>query len=197
MENTEFIMTWIGSKIKDTRKEHKLNLSELSKKCGISIAMISKIENGRVHPTLPSLIQIFNALEIDLNSFFNDFRLQDEFPGYIFKKSKDHKPINKEDEAVGFNYETILSYPIKRSSMEVSLLTLNKNSKRKKVTTEGYEYIYIISGSVDYELETESFKMEKGDSLFFDGQIKHVPHNTNNGDSVLLVIYFISNSNSY
>jgi transcriptional regulator with XRE-family HTH domain len=192
MENSEFIATWIGSKLKDIRKEQKLNLSELSEKSGISIAMISKIENGRVFPTLPSLLQIFNTLDIDLNTFFNDFYNHDAFPGYIFKKRKEYKHIDKEEDSKGFNYETILSHSIKKSSMEISLLTLNEDAQRKKVTTDGFEYIYLIKGSVIYELEDEKFQMEEGDSLFFDGRMDHVPHNNYNGDSILLVIYFIS-----
>lgn len=192
MGNTEFIAIWIGSKIKGVRKEQNLNLSELSKKTGISIAMISKIENGRVFPTIPSLLQIFNALDIDLNGFFKDYYNDDDFPGYIFKKRKDYKHIDKEEDSKGFNYETILSYSIKKSSMEISLLTLDKGAKRKKVTTDGFEYIYLVKGAVTYELEDVTFKMEEGDSLFFDGRMAHVPKNTHDGDSVLLVVYFIS-----
>ncbi|MBJ6368396.1 helix-turn-helix domain-containing protein [Snuella sedimenti] len=194
MDNSEIIASWIGSKIKDIRKEQNLNLSALSEKSGISIAMISKIENGRVYPTLPSLLQLFDALEINLNTFFNDFYINDHFPGFIFKKREDYKHVNKEEDSEGFNYETILSHTIKKSMMEISLLTLSKDSKRKKLTTDGFEYIYLLKGSIDYELESQTFKMETGDSLFFDGRMQHVPHNTANEDSVLLVIYFISAS---
>jgi transcriptional regulator with XRE-family HTH domain len=192
MSDSEFIAIWIGSKIKDIRKEQNLNLNELSEKSGISIAMISKIENGRVFPTLPSLLQLFSSLEIDLNSFFNDFYKNDKFPGYIFKKRKEYKPIDKEEAAEGFNYEEVLSYSLQKSSMQVSLLTLNKGAKRKMVTTEGFEYIYLIKGTVRYELETHQFDMEEGDSLFFDGRLNHVPRNIYDGDSIFLVIYFIS-----
>lgn len=192
MSDSEFIAIWIGSKIKDIRKEQNLNLNDLSEKSGISIAMISKIENGRVFPTLPSLLQLFSSLEIDLNSFFNDFYQNTEFPGYIFRKRGDYKPIEKEEAAEGFNYEEILSYSLNKSSMQISLLTLNKGAKRKMVTTEGFEYIYLIKGAVTYELETTTFDMEEGDSLFFDGRINHVPRNIYDGDSVFLVIYFIT-----
>ncbi|GAA3579807.1 XRE family transcriptional regulator [Snuella lapsa] len=194
MDNSEFISSWIGSKIKDIRKEQGLNLNDLSEKSGISIAMISKIENGRVYPTLPSLLQLFDALEISLNTFFNDFYIKDNFPGYIFRKRKEYKHVDKEEDSEGFNYETILSQTIKKSSMEISLLTLSEHSKRKKLTTDGFEYIYLIKGTVDYELESQTFHMEAGDSLFFDGRMEHVPHNTTNEDAILLVIYFISAS---
>ncbi|MDN5216010.1 XRE family transcriptional regulator [Fulvivirgaceae bacterium BMA12] len=192
MGNADYISIWIGGKIKDIRKTQNLTLGELAQKSGISIAMLSKIENGRVFPTLPSLLQIFDALELDLNNFFSDYSKGDDFKGYIFKKRNTYTGIEKEEDSRGFDYETILSYTLEKSSMEISLLTLAKDARRKRLSTEGFEYIYLIKGNIDYELGKETFHMEEGDSLFFDGRIDHVPLNKNDEDSVLLVIYFIT-----
>ncbi|CAM4235638.1 XRE family transcriptional regulator [Zobellia roscoffensis] len=191
MSNMEYINVWIGSKIKDIRKSQNLKLGDLAEKSEVSIAMLSKIENGRVFATLPSLLQIFDALNINLSEFFTDLTVLNRFPGYVFKKRADYEYVDKEEGSQGFKYENILSHTIDKSSVNISLLTLEKNAKRETVTTDGFEYIHLIKGSIEYELGSDRFDMEEGDSLFFDGRIEHVPHNANKAEALLLVIYFI------
>ncbi|WP_215224079.1 helix-turn-helix domain-containing protein [Echinicola shivajiensis] len=191
MDNSDYLTTWIGSKIKEIRKSQNLKLGELADKTGISIAMLSKIENGRVFPTLPSLIQVLNTLNVDLNEFFADLKGDKEFPGYIIKKRTDYQSIKKEEESIGFDYQLILNHKIERSSMEISLLTIKPDAKRSHVSTEGFEYLYVIKGNLIYELGDKHFNLEEGDSLFFNGNIPHVPVNKTNTEAIILVIYFI------
>lgn len=191
MQHTEYLTIWIGTKIKEIRKSNGLKLGDLAEKTGISIAMLSKIENGRVFPTLPSLFQIVSTLDVDLNEFFSDLKNLKEFPGYILKKSTEHQQLNKE-ESVGFNYNLILNHKIERSLVEFSILTLNKNANRNKVSTSGFEFLYLLNGEINFELGNEFLKMQEGDALLFDGNIPHVPHNLTSEDVKLLVIYFIT-----
>ncbi|UBM59052.1 helix-turn-helix domain-containing protein [Marinilongibacter aquaticus] len=191
MEKFEYLTTWIGSKLKDIRKSHDLKLGELAEKSGISIAMLSKIENGRVFPTLPTLLQILSTLEVDLNAFFADLKGEQEFPGYIIKRKEDYKSIKKEEESIGFDYSLILNHKIERSSVEISLLNIKGNAQRDRVSTDGFEYIYVVRGDIDYELGDKQFELCEGDSLFFDGGIPHVPINRKKSDALILVVYFI------
>lgn len=192
MSNTEYLTIQIGSKIRSIRKDNGLKLGELADKSGISIAMLSKIENGRVFPTLPSLIQILNTLSVDLNVFFSDMSTDEAFPGYILRKRSEYQPITKEEESIGFNYTSVLSHIIEKSSVEVALLQLNPGAQRKQVSTAGFEYLFVVSGPVRYELGQEVFQLETGDSLFFDGNLPHVPRNDGDTDAVILVVYFIT-----
>ncbi|MEQ9441714.1 MAG: XRE family transcriptional regulator [Cyclobacteriaceae bacterium] len=191
MSSSEYITIQIGTKIKSIRKSQGLKLGDLSTRSQVSIAMLSKIENGRVFPTIPSLIQILRALGVDLNEFFSDLKANEEFPGYLLVKSTDYQPLEKEDESVGFHYVSVLTRVMERSSMEVAVLTLDCNAQRDKVTTAGMEYIYMLSGKVDYELGGDILILEEGDSLLFDGNIPHVPHNRQAYVARLLVVYFI------
>ncbi|MEN7551242.1 XRE family transcriptional regulator [Rapidithrix thailandica] len=191
MDVNDYLIIWIGAKLRELRKAKGWNLSEFSEKSDISIAMLSKIENGRVFPTFPSLLQILNVLEVDLNEFFNDLQVNNKFPGYIFKKRNEYQAIHKE-ESEGFNYEVVFAHTVNHFSIEVSMLTLNKGAQREKVSTEGYEFIFLIKGEIQFELGENTFELREGDSLFFDGRLAHVPHNRLDTDAVLLVMYFIT-----
>jgi transcriptional regulator with XRE-family HTH domain len=191
MADSKYEVAWIGAKIRELRTNRGWKLGELSEKSKVSIAMLSKIENGRVFPTFPTLLLILKSLDVDLNDFFEDIGKGQDFPGYIFNRREDYLETIKED-SVGFKYETVLSQSLKDISLEISMLTLSKDAKREMVTTDGYEYIFLIKGDIEYMLGDEVFNLKEGDSLYFDGRLPHVPKNNLDTESILLIIYFIT-----
>jgi len=56
----------IGRRIKLCRKEQNLTQEQLAEQVGITVVYLSKIENGRVHPTLELLAELCDALHYDL-----------------------------------------------------------------------------------------------------------------------------------
>lgn len=56
----------IGLRIVELRTKKGWSQSDLARACGKDRQAIEKIENGRVNPTLYSLLEIANALEISL-----------------------------------------------------------------------------------------------------------------------------------
>lgn len=191
MDSNKHMTVMIGEKIRELRMAKGWKQVDLADRSGVSMAMLSKIENGRVFPTFPRLIQILKTLEVDLNEFFEGIGESEKFPGHILIKKEDHKETLKE-ESIGFKYETVLTQNIKDISLEISILSLSQNATREMVTTDGFEYIYVLKGSITYQLDGKSFKLEEGDSLYFDGRQPHVPLNNLETESILLVIYFIT-----
>lgn len=187
----KYILIWIGNKIKTLRQDKGWNLGEFAHHSKISISMLSKIENGRVYPTFPSLLQILKTLDVDLNAFFNDLDHSTEFPGYLIIRNEEARPIQKED-STGFQYNLILSRAFESNSVEISVLSLSSHAERDLVSTEGYQYLYILNGNVNYILDGDQLHLKSGDSLFFDGKIPHVPRNPFEEEARLLAIYFLS-----
>lgn len=190
MLGPEEIIASVGEHIKEVRKKRKFTLQKVAEISGISVAMLSKIENGRIHPTFYTLLQLLLSLEVDLNNFFSGISTDIKLPSHFLIKKNDYRPIQKEA-STGFNYELIFKRAIESSSVEFSLLHLAPQAKRKKVTTAGFEFLFMISGEIDYLLKDERIRLEEGDSLFFDGNIPHVPQNNSERICTLLVIYFI------
>ncbi|HTJ52343.1 MAG TPA: helix-turn-helix transcriptional regulator [Cyclobacteriaceae bacterium] len=56
----------IGLRIVELRTKKGWSQSDLARACGKDRQAIEKIENGRVNPTLYSLLEIANALEVSL-----------------------------------------------------------------------------------------------------------------------------------
>lgn len=180
----------IGKKLKEIRIQKKIKLVELAVKAKISKGLLSQIENNRAIPSLPVLLQIINALEIDYSSFFKEIESQTSSE-LIYKKKEDYSKINKE-ESVGFEYFLIFSENIGNVNFQFNILELKPEAKRNKVTTDGYTYLYMLHGEVKYKVGKDSYILKEGDSLFFNGNIPHVPHNNTNEIAKIFVLYILA-----
>lgn len=183
------IFARIGKKIRETRIQQQTKLHELAETASISKGLLSKIENGRTIPSLPVLLAVVRALKMDLNVFFDGIELPEEKP-YIHRKKSEYVPFEKE-EALGFLYQSILSGSVGPVALEAVILELQPGSKREPVSTDGYEFKYVIKGEVEYRLGNETVLMREGDSLFFNAKMPHVPVNRSDQPVLMLVIYLL------
>lgn len=184
----------IGRKIRVIRTEQKLSIQEVADRASITKGMLSKIENGRSIPSLPVLLGLIKALNVDIPFFFNGIYL-DSDRRYILTRANDTSTIEKETDTPGYNYQSAFGTTVSTETMEVVLLTIEPGAKREKVTTDAYEFKYIINGTVDYYLDDEVVSLEKGDFFFYDGRIPHVPINTGDDAVIMLVVYFFNSNN--
>src|SRR6476620_12765532 len=60
----------IGTKIRVLRLKKKMGLVELGQHTGLSPALLSKIERGRLFPTLPTLLRVALVFSVGLEYFF-------------------------------------------------------------------------------------------------------------------------------
>lgn len=62
--------TVIGKRIQLNRQNKGITQEKLAEKVGISVVYLSKIENGRVYPTLETLSNICTELDTELSAIF-------------------------------------------------------------------------------------------------------------------------------
>jgi len=182
----------VGRRIREIRMSKMLKLTETAAIAGVSKGLLSRIENGRTIPSLPVLFSILQAITENPASFFEKINFSMDSPFYIHLTEKDYEPIQKEDSS-GFHYFSILSRSFSQVTFQAVLLNLEPDATRDMVTTDGMEYIYLISGSIEYMLGKEILFLEEGDSLFFDGRVPHLKINHSGKLARILVIYLMFN----
>ena len=64
----------LGEKLRNLRLKKSLGLVELGRHTGLSPAMLSKLESGKLFPTLPTLLRIAMVFGVGLDFFFTDDR---------------------------------------------------------------------------------------------------------------------------
>lgn len=179
----------IGSKIKKIRKDRKMTLQTLAERTGLTAGLLSKIENFRTIPSLPILVNIAVALQIDLPALFEGMTIGKEAE-WLLIRSSDHRPVEREEER-NLAYEMILETPISAANMQLLFVTIPPGPLCNKISTEADELLYIQSGSLSYWVGNDRIELTAGDCLFFNGALLHAPENNSGQIATLLAFYFL------
>lgn len=157
---------YVGERIKMERKKRSLTLKDLCEGTGLSLSLLSQIENGKITPSLSALDKIATYFSIHISSLFLDYSDTE----IIHYKSKDHITI-----ANGSKRELKLIRP-KIKEMENVHLTIQSNATDHEYTNhKGIEFVYVIKGEVCVKFfdNEEEYVCEKGDSLLYHAKKKH------------------------
>ncbi len=184
----------IGKRLKSIRKKQHVTINNLANDAGVSNGLISRIENGRTIPSLPVLLELISALNIDASTFFEGVENK-AGAKFIHIKKDQQQFLEKEIEAQGFTYYQIFGKSLNAVGFEAVMLMVSPDSKREKVITDAWEFKYVISGECTYIIDNEEVLVKAGDSIYFNGRLPHVPENRSTTDCVMLVLYFYSDNN--
>ena len=97
----EDILFQISNKLKEIRKNKGVTLQEIANEAGVTKSLVSQIENSRTIPSLPVMLGLIQALDIDLNAFFRDIISKAPGDNVLIRKKEDYQPFTKEN-AKGF-----------------------------------------------------------------------------------------------
>jgi transcriptional regulator with XRE-family HTH domain len=163
----------LGAQVKTLRHSLSITASEVAQAAGLSVAMLSKIENGQTAPSLATLQALAAALNVPITALFTKF---DQKRDATFVKSGTGLVIDRRGTRAGHRYELLghsVHAPVK---IEPFMITLDETSDAYPVFQHaGYEFIYMLSGEVTYRHADRSYLMQPGDSLFFDAEAPHGP----------------------
>ena len=99
----------IGGKIRALRLKKKMGLVELGQHSGLSPALLSKLERGRLFPTLPTLLRIALVFSVGLDYFFAGAR-EKPLVAVVRKAERVQLPERQDGKDPSYRFES-LDYP--------------------------------------------------------------------------------------
>ncbi|WP_299628815.1 helix-turn-helix domain-containing protein [uncultured Tateyamaria sp.] len=165
----------IGREVRAFRRQQAMTVAELAALAGLSIGMLSKIENGNTSPSLTTLQTLANALSVPLTSFFRRF---EEQRAAVHTKSGQGVETERAGTRANHQYNLLGHIGANTSGVIVEpyLITLTEASDTfPTFQHDGIETIYMLEGVVDYRYGDASYRLEAGDTLFFDADAPHGP----------------------
>lgn len=165
----------IGREVRAFRRKQNITVAELANLTGLSIGMLSKIENGNTSPSLTTLQSLANALSVPLTAFFRRF---EENRDVVHVKSGEAVEIDRAGTRAGHQYNLLGHIGANASGVVVEpyMITLSKESDVfPTFQHDGIELLYMLEGEVDYRHGDQVFPLKPGDSLFFDADAPHGP----------------------
>jgi len=182
----------LGKKVQLFREMRNLSIEEVSKRSGLCVDEIEKIEKGDLIPSLTPLIKIARVLGTRLGSFLDD----DENLGPVVTRKETHTSITRfsnRDGAVSSDLDFFSLAQNKTSRhMEPFLIDIHPLSEKeyRMSSHEGEECIYVLSGSIEVKYGSETHVLNEGDSIYYDSIVEHHVHSASGeAAKILAVIY--------
>lgn len=157
----------VGKRLRELRTGFGYSIKKLADKSGLAVNTLSLIENEKSSPSVNTLEQLAHALEIPLTCFFESSR---ERPKIIKTKSGHRRKMLFEGmllEDCGLDLEDKSIQPL------IVTLPSNMTDGSEPSLHTGYEFVYCLSGCVDYYFNGDKYSLCKGDSLLMEASFPH------------------------
>ena len=163
----------IGRQVKAQRRKLDMTVGQLAALAGLSTGMLSKIENGLTSPSLSTLKGLAQGLNVPFTALFRNFEEQRDA---AFVKAGEGLKIERRGTRAGHRYALLGHGVHKQVAVEPYMITLNHESEVFPLFRhDGQEFLYVVEGEMDYHHGGSRYRMEPGDSLFFDADAPHGP----------------------
>jgi transcriptional regulator with XRE-family HTH domain len=163
----------IGEKLRALRLRKKVGLVDLGRHTGLSPALLSKIERGKLFPTLPTLLRIAMVFSVGLEFFFTDERKR-RIVVIVRRQERQRFPEKPDAGEVAFHFEC-LDFPAVERKLNAYYAEFHPLAPEKVRLHQhpGIEFMYVLSGKLALRIGEEENSLEKGDAIYFDSNLPH------------------------
>ena len=150
-----------------------MGLAQLAEHTGFSPAMLSRLENGRLVPTLPTLTRIALVFSVGLDYFFSDPRKR-HVVAIVRRSERKRFPSDPKAAPVPWHFES-LDFRVNDRRLNGYLAHFHPLSQEQLVPHyhPGVELLYLIQGKLEMVIGVETYQIGAGDSVYFDAMQKH------------------------
>jgi transcriptional regulator with XRE-family HTH domain len=178
----------IGEKLHALRLRKKMGLVELGGHTGLSAAMLSKVERGKLFPTLPTLLRIAMVFSVGLEYFFSDDRKR--HPISIVRRAERKRfPERPDGRDISFHFESLDFTAVERklSAYHAEFEPLPPGKARVHHHA-GVEFLSVLRGKLELRIGNEDHTLESGDSIYFDSSLPHSYRRTSQKPCTAIVV---------
>lgn len=170
----------IGQKIRDLRNQNGLTQQELADRTELTKGYISQLERGQVAPSVATLLDLIECLGSSASEFFK----VTETEHVVFCEQDYFEKIDDAGNSIQWMVPTA-----QKNMMEPILVTLNPGSSLPEDKPhDGEEYGYVTEGEICLHLGEQAYKVQEGESFYFEARREHFIENTGSGRAQLIWI---------
>lgn len=176
----------IGSTIRTIRKRKKITIAQICAATGLSQGFMSQVETNKTSPSIATLDNIANALNVPLT--------------YLLVKKEERMSIvrSSERKATTSGSDSLKVEHLSSSkSLKVRLVEFPPGSSTGEIphAHQGEEVHLVIKGTVLAEQGEDSATLSEGDSFSWNACIPHRVKNLSDGLSIVLVAVYMESEN--
>jgi transcriptional regulator with XRE-family HTH domain len=170
----------IGERIKALRTEQGMTLAELGEKVKLSTSYLSQIERDKTAPSLSTLMDIANTLNVEPRYFFET----EAEVAYILRASGGQDSLAPDSSVARLR----LTPDVGSSKLEAYRVILQPHASFERLELfSGEEFGFVLTGELTIGVGDEQFVLAAGDSIHYDASQPHCWSNA--GDEPCVVIW--------
>ena len=176
----------LGLRLAELRRQHGLSLEQLAQRAELSIGTLSQVERGLSQPSLRTVRKLANAFGLPTAYFFDD--------GADSADDENDIVIRSGKGAVMRFGETGMSAwmlsPKDLQGLQFMLVHIKPGamSGQSNYDHSGLDLGYVLSGTLNLEVEEKFFVLSAGDSFCFDSRRPHRFENCGKDDTQVIYI---------
>jgi transcriptional regulator with XRE-family HTH domain len=173
-DRTESPAVDLGRTARRLRESQNLTLADVAGRANISSAMLSRLETGRVSPSLETIVALSQALGVTASVLMQ--RVGADDGGAQLIRAGEGLETVRSGTRRGHTYRLLAAQRGPRKVFEPFLVTLNDRSEVfPGFQHPGVEFIHLLSGILHYRHGRHSYVLKPGDTLTFRGDVAHGP----------------------
>lgn len=171
----------LGARLRMLREERGYSQRELAKLAGISTNAVSLIERDENSPSVVTLQSLASALNVKMGYFFED----DARRQVLHLRAGTRPTITSKGTHIEGAGERLARQEIE--PFYVALEPQSSSGERQVVHT-GHEFVYCLSGRVEYLIDGEVYELDPGDFLVFEAALPHLWRNPGDERAAFLLV---------
>jgi len=176
----------LAQRVRAARIARGLTLDQVSVASGLGKGLLSKVENFRVTPTLPTLAKLCETLGIKLSELVEGL---DQKPKLCMVRRNQRKIVERDGSQSNIVYQS-LAHGRANRAMDPFELTIPAHGGRKQAMPhEGEEFLTVLKGKVEFEFDGKVQTLAEGDSIYFDAETDHRLFNLTDKEARVLCVF--------
>jgi transcriptional regulator with XRE-family HTH domain len=155
----------VGVRLRHARLLKGMRMKDLAAAVDCDESMISKIESGKVLPSIPMLNKLAHALDRDMASFFG-LRIDEH---RLVQKPEDRLKVFVDAlrGGTGVTYERLVPVGAGNLLEAYVHVVAPGGEKIDLITHQGEAVGYLVCGEIELTIDDTTYRMSAGDSFFF------------------------------
>jgi len=163
----------IGEKLRALRLRKKMGLVELGRHTDLSAAMLSKVERGKLYPTLPTLLRIALVFSVGLEYFFSEGQKR-RVLAIVRRAERRRFPERPDGRDISFYFESLDFGAVERKlNAYYAEFQQLPSGKARLHHHPGVEFLSVLRGKLEMHIGAEEYALDSGDSVYFDSSVPH------------------------
>lgn len=160
-------------RLRALRRQQSLSLEQLAQRTGLTKSYLSKLERGLSEPSISTVLRLAQAYEIGVSQLVGtDTDAQDEAVSIV--RVADREPLVRDGSKVGYHYQSMAGRRTVRMMEPFVVRPPRKFPADKAVFPHpGEEFMLVLKGSVEVHVGERQFRLDCGDSVYFDSELPH------------------------